>query len=118
MVRFDSKFIPKRSNAQYLASRELGEPLYTPNQVSRMIKKAVDGYYKNLPGKMAVQAKVRDGDFGLDISEMKGIDVDSANGDSKYQVKKSDLCKVVEEFDLPVDVDSLVDAANDLGFKI
>ena len=37
---------------------------------------------------------------------------------SKYQVKKSDLCKVVEEFDLPVDVDSLVDAANDLGFKI
>jgi hypothetical protein len=28
------------------------------------------------------------------------------------------LCKVVEEFDLPVDVDSLVDAANDLGFKI
>ena len=81
-----------------------------------MIKESVGRGYK-LPGKAAIESEVRAGNFGIDISEFDGIEIDSANGDNRYQIRKSDLVKVVRVIDLGIDVDDLVTAACVLGFK-
>ena len=100
--------------SQRQASEIIGEELYSPFQLEKIIREAYNGFTS--PVKKTIRDAISGGEIGVDLFEIGNIESIKDKVD-RYQLKESEFPKLIEVLKLKVSLDELNRSKYKLGMN-